>query len=236
MSRFALLFTGILVIVTAGLPGTCHARDLSFSPLFSWESSDAGPSLDGLGPILEITPTYTTLRPIFHRDREQQVSCFLCPLGKITPDHAYFVPFMRWRTEGDNESFDLFPYFSGTYEGKHYHGLFPLYGHVYHRYGFDEATFVLWPLYAETNHEGAVTHTLLWPVFSYRSNELLRVFPLFGTEKTADSTYTYALWPVFHRESRTDGGGMAAALDYTTVKTVWLRTSDDPIPDPFVMR
>ncbi len=212
MSRFALLFTGILVIVTAGLPGTCHARDLSFSPLFSWESSDAGPSLDGLGPILEITPTYTTLRPIFHRDREQQVSCFLCPLGKITPDHAYFVPFMRWRTEGDNESFDLFPYFSGTYEGKHYHGLFPLYGHVYHRYGFDEATFVLWPLYAETNHEGAVTHTLLWPVFSYRSNELLRVFPLFGTEKTADSTYTYALWPVFHRESRTDGGGMAAAL------------------------
>ncbi len=31
-------------------------------------------------------------------------------------------------------------------------------------------------------------------------------------------------------------GGMQAALDYTKVKTVWLRTSDDPIPDPFVMR
>lgn len=31
-------------------------------------------------------------------------------------------------------------------------------------------------------------------------------------------------------------GGLQAALDYTTVKTVWLRTSDDPIPDPFVMR
>jgi aldehyde dehydrogenase (NAD+) len=31
-------------------------------------------------------------------------------------------------------------------------------------------------------------------------------------------------------------GGLAAALDYTTVKTVWLRTSEDPIPDPFVMR
>ena len=31
-------------------------------------------------------------------------------------------------------------------------------------------------------------------------------------------------------------GGMAAALDYTTVKAVWLRTSDTPIPDPFVMR
>ncbi len=30
--------------------------------------------------------------------------------------------------------------------------------------------------------------------------------------------------------------GLDAALDYTTVKTVWLRTSDDPIPDPFVMR
>jgi (Z)-2-((N-methylformamido)methylene)-5-hydroxybutyrolactone dehydrogenase len=31
-------------------------------------------------------------------------------------------------------------------------------------------------------------------------------------------------------------GGISSALDYTTVKTVWLRTSDDPIPDPFVMR
>ncbi|MEM9104468.1 MAG: aldehyde dehydrogenase [Pseudomonadota bacterium] len=31
-------------------------------------------------------------------------------------------------------------------------------------------------------------------------------------------------------------GGLEAALDYTRVKTVWLRTSDEPIPDPFVMR
>jgi aldehyde dehydrogenase (NAD+) len=31
-------------------------------------------------------------------------------------------------------------------------------------------------------------------------------------------------------------GGMAAALGYTRTKTIWLRTSDDPIPDPFVMR
>lgn len=31
-------------------------------------------------------------------------------------------------------------------------------------------------------------------------------------------------------------GGLEAALDYTRTKTIWLRTSDDPIPDPFVMR
>ncbi len=31
-------------------------------------------------------------------------------------------------------------------------------------------------------------------------------------------------------------GGIQAALDYTKVKSVWLRTSDEPIPDPFVMR
>jgi (Z)-2-((N-methylformamido)methylene)-5-hydroxybutyrolactone dehydrogenase len=31
-------------------------------------------------------------------------------------------------------------------------------------------------------------------------------------------------------------GGLAAALDYTRTKTVWLRTSEDPFPDPFVMR
>jgi len=31
-------------------------------------------------------------------------------------------------------------------------------------------------------------------------------------------------------------GGLAAALDYTRTKTVWLNTSDAPFPDPFVMR
>lgn len=31
-------------------------------------------------------------------------------------------------------------------------------------------------------------------------------------------------------------GGADAVLDYTTTKTVWLRTSDEPIADPFVMR
>ncbi|MET3791486.1 aldehyde dehydrogenase [Aquamicrobium terrae] len=31
-------------------------------------------------------------------------------------------------------------------------------------------------------------------------------------------------------------GGLAAALDYTRTKTVWVRTCDDPFPDPFVMR
>ena len=31
-------------------------------------------------------------------------------------------------------------------------------------------------------------------------------------------------------------GGLNAVLDYTTTKTVWLRTSDEPIADPFVMR
>lgn len=31
-------------------------------------------------------------------------------------------------------------------------------------------------------------------------------------------------------------GGAESILDYTRTKSVWVRTSDDPIPDPFVMR
>jgi aldehyde dehydrogenase (NAD+)/betaine-aldehyde dehydrogenase len=31
-------------------------------------------------------------------------------------------------------------------------------------------------------------------------------------------------------------GGLESVLDYTRTKSVWIRTSDDPIPDPFVMR
>jgi acyl-CoA reductase-like NAD-dependent aldehyde dehydrogenase len=31
-------------------------------------------------------------------------------------------------------------------------------------------------------------------------------------------------------------GGSDAVLEYTRTKSVWIRTSDDPIADPFVMR
>jgi aldehyde dehydrogenase (NAD+)/betaine-aldehyde dehydrogenase len=31
-------------------------------------------------------------------------------------------------------------------------------------------------------------------------------------------------------------GGMESVLDYTRTKSVWIRTSDEPIQDPFVMR
>ena len=31
-------------------------------------------------------------------------------------------------------------------------------------------------------------------------------------------------------------GGLDAIRDYTRSKSVWIRTSDEPIPDPFVMR
>jgi aldehyde dehydrogenase (NAD+)/betaine-aldehyde dehydrogenase len=31
-------------------------------------------------------------------------------------------------------------------------------------------------------------------------------------------------------------GGLESVLEYTRTKSVWIRTSDDPIPDPFVMR
>ena len=31
-------------------------------------------------------------------------------------------------------------------------------------------------------------------------------------------------------------GGQESVREYTRTKSVWIRTSDDPIPDPFVMR
>ncbi|TIT18316.1 MAG: aldehyde dehydrogenase family protein, partial [Mesorhizobium sp.] len=31
-------------------------------------------------------------------------------------------------------------------------------------------------------------------------------------------------------------GGLDAIRDYTRSKSVWIRISDEPIPDPFVMR
>jgi hypothetical protein len=40
----------------------------------------------------------------------------------------------------------------------------------------------------------------LWPFFSYRRDELFRVFPLFGCKEEGPQTSTFFLWPFFTRE------------------------------------
>lgn len=202
---------GVLAAVFAVVPLKALARDLFFSPLFSYESQGEHYSIRGIGPILDISETHSALRPLYYRETPESTTYILYPLGKFTPDHSYLVPLMRSEKDLDNTHFDIFPFFSGTYQGMDYRGVFPFYGRMYHRYGWDEASFLLWPLYSRTEKSGSTTCSILWPIFSYSRDSLLKIFPLYGWERKADSTSSFFLWPIFHRE-QSGSGGMIAAL------------------------
>lgn len=211
MPRSRLLILGVLITMLASIPLQGNCRDLLFAPIFSYETKGDDYSIQGLGPVIDYSTAHQALRPLYYRDAEEETSYILYPFGKSTPDHSYFIPFMMMQKEKAHPHLEVFPYFSGAYDGKDYWGVFPLYGHVLHRFGFDEAGFFLWPLYSRTEVSGAATHSFLWPIFSYRRDALFRVFPLYGQEKSVDSQSTFVLWPIFFHE-RSSSGSMIAAL------------------------
>jgi len=192
--RVILVFLACFIPVTAG-----HAVDIDAAPLFSYESQGDAYTFRALGPILEFSEQASAVRPFYHTDRETSRTEILYPLGSFSRERSMFVPFYRSTgDQGDHPHTEFFPVFSGRYKDKAYGGVFPLYGTMYHRFGLDEARFVLWPLYSETRLGDSDTCTVLWPVFSYSEGRLLRVFPLYGQEhKPDDSSSAFFLWPVF---------------------------------------
>lgn len=212
MGKSAVPFLCVIVVSLGSAPGEGIAsQDILFPPLITVSTEDGRTSTSLLGPLVAYDEGFFAVRPLFTRDRTKDVTTFLYPLGKSTPEGTYFVPLMRSGTSDDHRTFDLFPYFSGTYRNRPYSGVFPLYGRMEHRLGFDEAEFFLWPLYSRTTTAGVSTRAVFWPVFSWSDSGMFRVFPLFGRETEKDTTRTFALWPVFHLE-RSPERLMLAAL------------------------
>lgn len=180
------------------------ARDILFGPLLTYETQGQEKSLCALGPLVEVADGFFAIRPFTSHDTPSGTTTFLYPLGKATPDGSYFIPFMRRDARQDHERFDLFPFFSGTSRGKSYWGVFPLYGSSVDRLGYDEAVFVLWPLYARTTKEGKDTYSFAWPFFSYSPGSLVRFFPFYGHESSREEESYFVLWPIFHRQRGPD--------------------------------
>jgi len=84
-----------------------------------------------------------------------------------------------------------------------YFGLFPLGGVLKGIFGRERITFVLFPLYADTQALSFRTWNVLWPIFQYTKGERqsgFSVFP-FVVWKQKDDWYKklYILWPFFGR-------------------------------------
>jgi len=177
---------------------TLYCLEINLAPFMYYSSNKNQFEFSALGPIFEVTSSNIALRPLFYRDKTH--IDILYPLGKCTDSRSRFSPVFRYERADEHMCFDLLLFFYGRDETKRYGGVFPLYGHLKNRFGFDEAGFVLWPLYSKSTTDDVNTYTLLWPIFTYSKGYKFKVFPVYGQEKQKDEMTQYLLWPIFHHK------------------------------------
>ncbi|HHO75485.1 MAG TPA: hypothetical protein ENN05_03525 [Deltaproteobacteria bacterium] len=192
---FRLIVLVIIAYSVLGWQGAL-AGCLNLSPVLLYESGEEDYSIKMAGPILEFSSERIALRPLLHI--EEQGTDILYPLGKNTSSRGLFFPVYSSRVLENSMHRTLFPFFHGSYMNTSYAGLFPVYGKFYHRFGYDESHFFLWPVYSSTTYDTIRTHNILWPVFSYCKDRTFKIFPLYGYKKNLESRHDFLLWPIFH--------------------------------------
>jgi hypothetical protein len=85
--------------------------------------------------------------------------------------------------------------------GHDYWGFFPFYGYSYRRFGVDKNMFFLFPLYYQSEDDGAKTYRILWPFITYANDPVrfsMKVWPLYGKDRIRnDYDNRFLLWPLF---------------------------------------
>ena len=172
---------------------------------------------------------WRTLAPLYGITRERD--------GDYTADHPFLLGRTRHRA-GETTSFVVPLYlawsrdtaagqrsfFLGlpgilrqeTPQATHW-GWFPFYGRFEDFLTFDEARFVLWPLYVSNERAGRASKHFLWPLFGWTTGggeQSFHLFPFYG-RATWEGRYerSYWLWPFFHRHRNHLGGGDEAPED-----------------------
>ncbi len=180
------------------LAGPLAAFELNVAPLMHLQVDEDGYRGSLLGPLVEFSDEHHAVRPLYYHDSERTEVLF--PLGSFTEERSRFFPIYSSRDRGEHDSWEFFPFFYGDTGEKKYAGFFPFYGAMYDRYGFDEARFVLWPLYSSTTRDGVTKTSLLWPIFQYAPGQEFKIFPIYGRKVEEDRVRQYFLWPLIHHE------------------------------------
>jgi len=197
-----LSFLNIIILIAAFTTSSrAYGIEINLAPVFYYQSDDQSFCLKALGPIFEYTETFHAIRPLYFTNNSGTDVLF--PLGHFSENRGRFTPIYKHDYSEDADRVNLFPFFYGRYQEQKYGGVFPLYGKTYHRFGFDKAHFVLWPLYSETERDDIKAYSVLWPIFKYSPDKQFRIFPFYGSRTTSDEHYTYVLWPIYHRKRGT---------------------------------
>ncbi len=176
-----------------------------------------------------------SLRPLFssvktfssEKEPLEKRIYFLAPLGLYFSDNETttfkLIPLINQKIEKtpikeekEGTKWEYFPIFIGkTAEGDTYGGIFPIYGKLKDRFGKEEITFFLWPLYSKVTYEKFRVTNILWPFIrtvkaktegdpSYRG---FKVWPFYGEFKEGEEERKFVLWPFYIKSHYKDEYG-----------------------------
>lgn len=217
-------------LVAAGLAiggGTMrsHASERNFWPFWVEEHDASGHVTEwqGAGPLCFQKPlddgTAGGFRPVYvwrkNPASETTQTAVLYPLFtyQAGPDDSRWSVFSminsatpRPGTDNKYHAFDLWPFYFSRQTGDpatSYRALFPLAGKMKNRFGQDDWTFYLFPLYGRFEKNHVVTTTAPWPfvkVMRGEGNDGFELWPLFGRRAKAGAyREQYYLWPFIYK-------------------------------------
>jgi hypothetical protein len=109
---------------------------------------------------------------------------------------------------GQRPEFEVFPFWLQRDFDEpelNYRALFPFYGTIRSRFGFERVSWTLFPFHVENEKRGAVTTHSPWPFLRVTRGAAQGwgVWPIYSTvERPGVSSETYALWPLVYRLTR----------------------------------
>src|SRR5688572_17336438 len=198
------------------------------------QDARTAPSWTGAGPFLFQKPsrdaqgsTISGFRPFWIQWHTPQgdfrKGSFVYPLFSYTVDESTF----RWsvfelirswgRRSGApaptsvfdlRKEFEVFPFWFSRESGDpelNYRGLFPIYGTVKNKLGFERLSWTLFPLYVENEKRGAVTTSTPWPIIRVTRGAAhgWGVWPLFNyVDRPGVSRQETYLWPLGFNATR----------------------------------
>lgn len=204
-------------------PGPVRQLDVSGTTTISWMAAGplafGHPGVDG-GWV-------TGVRPLYYRTTDPsgdyRSAFFLYPLFSYIADEttyrwSVFELIRRWgRRAGapapqsifdQRREFEVFPFWFSRETGDgelSYRALFPIYGTIKNKLGFERLSWTLFPLYVENEKRGAVTTSTPWPIIRVTRGAAhgFGIWPLFNrVERPGVYKQAYYLWPLGYHSVR----------------------------------
>lgn len=218
--------TAFLGLLAAAVAARARADEVNLWPAYVLKEDPTGKTLawSGLGPFLFSGPDpgpYDAhswgFRPFFvHRvDDETDRTNILYPLFfyRKYPGSYKWSIFDLINHEGISNDvtraggpldrhFDVWPFYFSHETGNPidtYHALFPIFGTMKYRLGYDQLTWAPFPLYVESVKKKTRTYYTPWPIvrFIEGAENGFALWPLFGmTTGPGPARHSYFIWPL----------------------------------------